>query len=93
MGSVYQLLSEKSDGIIPFLEDIKGLFGNPLAIVHDMSKGIIKAVGRVFPGALDFICHFHFLRDIGKDLFGEEYDTIRKILTKHGITGKLHDRL
>jgi len=88
-----KLLSEKSDGIIPFLEDIKDLFGEPLALVHDMSKGIIKAVGKVFPDTLDFICHFHFLRDIGKDLLEAEYDNIRKRLTKHGIAGKLHYRL
>lgn len=88
-----KLLSEKSDGIIPFLEDIKDLFGQPLALVHDMSKGIIKAVDAVFPDILDFICHFHFLRDIGKDLLETEYDNIRKRLTKHGIAGKLNYRL
>ena len=58
-----------------------------------MSKGIIKAVGIVFPNTLDFICHFHFLRDIGKDLLEAEYDNIRKRLTKHGVTGKLNYRL
>ena len=88
-----KLLSEKSDSIIPFLEDIKELFGEPLALVHDMSTGIIKAVGKVFPNVLDFICHFHFLRDIGKDLLGVEYDNIRKRLTKHKVTGKLNYRL
>jgi hypothetical protein len=88
-----KLLSEKSDSIIPFLEDIKNLFGEPLALVHDMSKGIIKAVNQVFPNSLDLICHFHFLRDIGKDLLEDEYDNIRKRLTVHGITGKLNYRL
>ncbi len=85
--------SENSDSIIPFLKDIKKLFGDPIALVHDMSKGIIKAVGIVFPNVLDFICHFHFLRDLGKDLLGVEYDNIRKRLTKHGISGKLNYRL
>ena len=88
-----KLLSEKSDYIVPFLEDIKNLFGEPLVLVQDMSKGIIKAVGIVFPNTLDFICHFHFLRDIGKDLLEAEYDNIRKRLTKHGVTGKLNYRL
>lgn len=88
-----KMLSEKSDTIVPFLEDIKNMFGQPLALVHDMSKGIIKAVSKVFPGVLDFICHFHFLRDIGKDLLEAEYDNIRKSLTKHGIAGKLNYRL
>ena len=88
-----KLLSEKSEAIVPFLEDIKKLFGPPLALVHDMSKGIIKAVKQVFPDSLDFICHFHFLRDIGKDLLADDYDCIRKRLTMHGIYGKLNYRI
>jgi hypothetical protein len=32
-----------------------------------MGKGICKATAKVFPGTPDFICHFYFLRDIGKD--------------------------
>ncbi len=88
-----KIVSEKSDAIIPFLEDIKNLFGEPLALVHDMSKGIIKAVGHVFPNVPDFICHYHFLRDIGKDLLAAEYDNIRKSLTRHRITAKLNYRL
>ena len=47
-------------------------FGPPLALVHDLSKGILAAIQEVFPGIPDFICHFHFLRDLGKDLFGAE---------------------
>lgn len=37
---------------------------------------------------MDFICHFHFPRDIDKDLLEVEYDDTRKSLTKHGIAGK-----
>ncbi len=88
-----KLRSEKSDEIVPFLKDIQNLFGDPLASVHDMSRGIIKAVGIAFPGIPDFICHFHFLRDIGKDLLGQEYNNIRNRLKRHGIKGKLRQRL
>jgi len=91
LGNV-KLPSEKAETIIPFLEEIKQLFGNPIALVHDMGSGILKAVANVFPHTPDFICHYHFLRDIGKDLFQEEYDLIRKRLRKHGITTKLHYR-
>jgi len=88
-----KLPSENSKDIVPFLEDIKQLFGEPLAVIHDMSQGIIKAVGIAFKGTLDFICHFHFLRDIGKDLLEPEYDNIRKRLKKHGITSKMNYRM
>lgn len=91
LGNV-KLPSEKADQIIPFLKDIKERFGTPLASVHDMGTGILNAVAQVFPDNPDFICHFHFLRDIGKDLFGDEYETIRQRLRKHGITTKLKYR-
>jgi hypothetical protein len=91
LGNV-KLPAEDERHIVPFLERIKKAYGIPLALVHDMGKGILKAVATVFPGVPDFICHFHFLRDIGKDFLGAEYDTIRKRLRKHGISAKLHRR-
>jgi hypothetical protein len=87
-----KLPSEKAEEIIPFLENIRKLFGIPIAMVHDMGRGILKAVAAVFPGTPDFICHFHFLRDIGKDLFGIEYDLIRNRLKVYGIRAILRRR-
>ena len=43
-----------------------------------MGPGILAAVKEVFPGVPDFICHFHFLRDAGKDLLEADYDAIRQ---------------
>ena len=88
-----KLPSEKAESIIPFLRGIKDLYGDPLAVVNDMSKAISNAVGEVFPGIRDLICHFHFLADTGKDLFGKENDQIRARLSKHGIQGKLRKRV
>ena len=81
--------SEASATIVPFLKTIKKNYGDPVAVVRDMGKGIGNAVEEVFPNALDLICHFHFLRDIGKDLFAKEYDIIRKRLIKHKTAPKL----
>ena len=88
-----KLPSEKADGIVPFLRQLNASFGPPLALVHDMSKGILRAIQQVFPGVPDYICHFHFLRDLGKDLFGAEYDTLRRRLRCHGTVCQLRARL
>jgi len=88
LGNV-KLPSEKAEMVIPFLQRMKRLFGEPIASVHDMGTGILSAVAKVFPGLPDFICHYHFLSDVGKDLLGRDYDTIRKRVRKHGIAGKL----
>jgi transposase-like protein len=89
LGNV-KLPAEDEQHIMPFLRRIKQAYGIPLALVHDMGKGILKAVATVFPEVPDFICHFHFLRDIGKDFLGTEYDTIRKRLGKHGTAPLRH---
>jgi hypothetical protein len=91
LGNV-KLPAEDEAHIVPFLKRLKQTFGVPLALVHDMGRGILAAVATVFPGVADFICHFHFLRDIGKDFLGSEYDTIRKRLSQHGIGATLRYR-
>jgi hypothetical protein len=91
LGNV-KLPAEDEAHIVPFLERLRQAFGVPLALVHDMGSGILKAVATVFPGVADFICHFHFLRDIGKDYLGAEYDTLRKRLGGHGIRATLRYR-
>jgi len=85
--------TENALQIIPLLKEVKKTFGNPQAVVHDMGRAMLSSVADVFPGVRDYICHFHFLRDIGKDLFSKEYTVIRKRLKKHGISTKLRYRL
>lgn len=87
-----KLPSEKAELIIPFLRKIKQQYGKPIALVHDMGKGILSAVKAVFKDVPDFICHFHFLRDIGKDLFETEYGKIRTRLKKHKIRAVLRQK-
>ena len=81
--------SEKTEQIIPFLQELKARYGKPVAVVHDMGRGILAAVKEVFPGVPDFICHFHFLRDLGKDLLAWDYDQLRQRLRQYGLTEKL----
>ena len=60
---------------------VKEIFGLPLCIVHDMGSGINTACDIVFPAVMRIICHFHLLRDIGKDLLSENYRKIQKCLS------------
>ena len=87
-----KLPSEKAELLVPFLRQIKQHYGDPLALVHDMGKGILLAVEEVFPGKPDFICHFHFLRDIGKDLFDEPYQRIRNRIQKLNLRTMLRQK-
>ena len=81
--------SEKTAQLIPFLQELKARYGMPVAVVPDMGRGILAAVKEVFAGIPDFICHFHFLRDLGKDLLASDYDLLRQRWRKYGLTEKL----
>ena len=84
--------SEKKELLIPFFQRIRIHYGDPVALVHDMGIGILRAIEQVFPGIPDFICHFHFLRDVGKDLLLDDYQTIIQRLRKHKVRALLRQK-
>ena len=85
--------SESNEHIEPFLKEIKEQYGTPLAISSDMGRAFLSAISEVFPDEPHYICHFHFLRDIGKDLLEKQYSIIRNKLKKYGIASQLRYRL
>lgn len=85
-----KLPSEHADYIVPFLRKLQSEYGTPRACVHDMGLGICKAVADVFPDIRDFVCHFHFLRDIGKDFLEPAYRELRNCLRNHAVSSRLH---
>jgi hypothetical protein len=90
--SSVKISSEKKENIVPFLKDIQAKYGTPLAVVSDMGKGLLGAIEEVFPGIPCLICHFHFLRDIGKDLLEDDYRALRKLLKKSKIRTALKSK-
>ena len=83
--------SENSDRIIPFLQDVRAAYGDPIALVHDMGTAILKSVAQVFPEVPGTVCHFHFVRDIGKDLMTDPYNAIPRRLRKYNVRGTLRN--
>jgi hypothetical protein len=86
-----KIASENSIVIKPFLEKIKNDFGEPIAVVQDMGRGIMKAVEDVFDDPLILICHFHFLRDLGKDLLKGNNDILKKRIQYFNIRVELRN--
>jgi hypothetical protein len=52
----------------------------------------MAAINEVFPLVKDFVCHFHFLRDIGKDLLVYYHSLIRKQRQNSKIRNKLREK-
>ena len=72
-----KILSESEASIIPVLKKVKELFGNPEAVISDMSAAIKKAVTEVFKNIPHRLCHFHFLKDIGKDMLQDLHQPLK----------------
>ena len=69
--------SESVEYITPFLNGIKEVLQDPDAVMRDMAPAIRNSVSEVFPGILQIICHYHFVKDLGKDIFSS-YSELRE---------------
>lgn len=78
--------TESKDSIVPLLEEVKRRYGVPIAAMRDMGSGMREAVTEVFPRVLQLVCHFHFLRDMGKDLLMDMHTQLKRAFTARKIT-------
>ncbi len=60
-----------------------------MAVMRDMGSGIREAVTQVFPRVLQLVCHYHFLRNMGKDILMDMHTRLKKVFTSRKITSKL----
>jgi hypothetical protein len=84
-----KIRSENKVDVQIILETVKELFGLPLAVVSDMGHAFVIVVAMVFPDIVHVICHYHFLRDLGRDFLDEDYDSLRQALSKSQIKAAL----
>jgi len=77
--------TESKKYVKAFLQALKSLFGTPIVVVRDMSKQIRDAATEVFPEVKHQICHYHFIKNLGKVIFKEKYAAFRKNIVKMRI--------
>jgi hypothetical protein len=85
-----KISSENHKEVKRVLKDVRRDWGWPLAIVHDMRRSLITAAGEVFKGTPQFVCHFHFAADVGKDILSPHVDRLRKLFRRTKIRPKLY---
>ncbi|MFH1468280.1 MAG: hypothetical protein ABIO70_28085 [Pseudomonadota bacterium] len=82
--------SESEEALTPTVERTVALFGDPIATVRDLGKGMAGAVsGLRERGIPDLACHYHFLRAVGTKLLQEPYDRLRRLLKTYGVASRL----
>lgn len=70
--------SENKEEISELLKYIIDLYGFPAAVVSDMNTGIKKSIETLLPGIKHQYCHFHFLKNVGKDLLTNDYTELKQ---------------
>jgi len=89
----WKIPTERADAILPRLQEIAKLFGNPCSIMRDLGKAVIEAT-ETFAEGLEIpilACHTHFLRDVGKDLLKADHDKLRELVRRFGVQKKLRE--
>jgi hypothetical protein len=89
----WKIPTERADAILPRLREVAARFGTPCAIMRDLGKAVIEAAGD-FIAALDqpipdLACHWHLLKDVGKDLLAPAHHELRELFRRFGVVGKL----
>ena len=89
----WKIPTERADAILPRLRQVAGGFGDPCAIMRDFGRAMIEASREfVKERALTIPvlgCHFHFLRDIGKDLLQPAHDQLRGLFRRFNLRSAL----
>ncbi|EQD68263.1 MULE transposase, conserved domain protein, partial [mine drainage metagenome] len=81
--------TENADEIGAFFRDLEAALGRPQGLVSDMGTGILKAVRQVWPSLPLQLCHFHYVRDVGKDLFEKLEGEVRRQLLGTRVLARL----
>src|SRR5207249_4111016 len=65
----WKVATENQTEIAPCLREAVQDFGKPGRLLHDLNKTMIAVRDEVLADVSDGVCHFHFARDVGQDLF------------------------
>jgi hypothetical protein len=82
--------SEREEFIVPALRALRRGYGRPRGIMRDMGLGMERAAHAVFKGVSQRICHYHFLKDVGKDMLYADYQGIRSLVVDQKVTPQLN---
>lgn len=84
-----KISSENHEEVKGVLKDVRRNWDIPLAIVHDLRRALISAAGEVFKGVPQFICHYHFAADVGKDILSPHADRLRRLFRSTRVRPQL----
>jgi hypothetical protein len=85
----WKVPTERSDVMLPRLDDTAALFGAPCALMRDLGRAVTDAAAQFVKTLAAPIpvlaCHQHFLRGVGADLLRDGHDTLRGLFRRLNI--------
>jgi hypothetical protein len=89
----WKIPSENAEAILAKLRIVHEQFATPCGIMRDLGRAVIRA-SLAFVNELDqaipiWGCHFHLVRDVGKDLLTDSYDQLRTLFRDHDVRARL----
>lgn len=89
----WKIGTERADAMLPRLRSVVARFGDPCAVMRDLGKAVIDAARDLvepLDGDIPVLgCHFHYARDVGKDLLTESHDQLRALFRRFKIRPNL----
>lgn len=85
----WKISSERSDIIEERIKKIINIFGYPCAFVRDLGRGMQLAIDNIIANSANPVpvlaCHYHFLKDVGKDLLEPGNSKLRNLFRQFKI--------
>jgi hypothetical protein len=88
----WKLPSENVADVRRCLHEVAAGAGPPQRLLHDLSGPLGDACDQEFPGVPQRVCHFHFARDVGSDLYERPQSALVAALRRHKLVTRLHDQ-
>ena len=85
--------TEHHESITPLLQRSTDIFGTPIGFMRDLGKAMRKAIDSTTFSLTkkpdEFVCHFHFGKDVGKDILYHDHEALLSLFRKAKLRKKL----
>ncbi len=89
----WKISTERTDLVLPCLEETVRLFGEPCAAMRDLGKAMTPALDELVSGLKKTIpvlaCHQHFVADVGNDLLEPAHAELRSLFRRAKVRPNL----
>ena len=87
--AAFKIGSENEAEATRSLQRVQALFDDPVATMSDMSRPLRAAQDAVWPDRRHFVCHYHFVQDVGRDLLKPYHERVDALFRKSKLTSAL----